>query len=186
MSTPIAVSLAPYNPEWPRLANEYAERLQILGPTLLQVYHIGSTAVPGLLAKPIIDLLPVVTDLTELDSKRGSIEALGYDWCGEFGIPGRRYCRLSNHVGVRMAHVHFFATGSPAIERHIAFRDYLRAHPLAARAYAQEKLRARDLHPEDSHAYTDEKAEWVRENEAKAPKWSRETIESCIRTYCRN
>lgn len=171
MSLPAPILLVPYNPQWPRLAAEHADRLQVLGTILTRVHHIGSTAVPGLLAKPIIDLLPVVTDAIELDRKRGSIEALGYDWKGEFGIPGRRYCRLSNDEGVRIVHVHFFAVGSPEIARNIAFRDYLRAHPQAARAYEQEKLRARSLHSDDYRAYSDEKAAWIRKTEAKALAW---------------
>ena len=66
---------------------------------------------------------------------------------------------------------HFFSADSPEVERHIAFRDYLRAHPATARAYEKEKRRARELHPEDSHAYTDEKAAWVRATEARALAW---------------
>jgi GrpB-like predicted nucleotidyltransferase (UPF0157 family) len=67
--------------------------------------------------------------------------------------------------------LHFFNADSPQVERPIALRDYLRAHPHAARAYEIEKRRARDLHPNDSHAYTDEKAAWIRETEAKALLW---------------
>ena len=153
------------------MASRYAERLRVLGSTLLKVHHIGSTSVPGLIAKPIIDLLPVVTDLTDLDRKRESVEGLGYEWHGEFGMPGRRYCTLPDESGVRIAQLHFFKVGSPEIERHIAFRDYLRAHPPVAGAYEREKIRARDLHPSDSHAYTDEKSAWIKETEAKALIW---------------
>ena len=67
--------------------------------------------------------------------------------------------------------LHFFSADSPQFERHIAFRDYLRAHPDVAGAYEKEKRRARDLHPDDSHAYTDEKDAWIRATEAKALAW---------------
>jgi GrpB-like predicted nucleotidyltransferase (UPF0157 family) len=78
MLQPITVILAAYNPEWPRMAATHAERLQLLGPNLVAVHHIGSTSVPGLIAKPIIDLMPVVTSLASLDEQTRGIEALGY------------------------------------------------------------------------------------------------------------
>jgi len=171
MQPPIPVVLAAYNPEWPRLAAAHAERLRTLGPVLVAVHHIGSTSVPGLAAKPIIDLMPLVTNLVDLDRERWRVEALGYRWHGELGISGRRYCSLNNEAGERIAQLHFFAADSPEVERHIAFRDYMRAHPEAAEAYAHEKRRARDLFPNDKHAYTEEKALWVRQTEAKALLW---------------
>ena len=153
------------------MASIYAGQLRVLGPTLLAVHYIGSTAVPGLAAKPIIDLMPIVTDLQRLDQARGEIERLGYKWLGERGIPGRRYCTLQDHAGARRAHVHFFQTGSAQITRHLAFRDYLRAHEGIARSDEREKHRACSLHPNDSRAYTDEKAAWVRAIEADALVW---------------
>jgi GrpB-like predicted nucleotidyltransferase (UPF0157 family) len=153
------------------MASAFAERLRVLGPTLVIVHHIGSTAVPGLAAKPIIDLMPLVIDLAGLDMKREDVEALGYIWHGELGIPGRRYCTLSDDAGVRLAQLHFFTEDSPDAERHLAFRDYLRSHPEEATAYEKEKRRARDLHPNDSHAYTDEKAEWIHGAQVKALIW---------------
>jgi GrpB-like predicted nucleotidyltransferase (UPF0157 family) len=171
MPPPIPVILAPYDPEWPQMAASHAERLRVLGPTLVIVHHIGSTSVPGLAAKPIIDLMPLVTHLTDLDRERGRIEALGYEWHGEYGIPGRRYCTLAAEDGIRAVQLHIFERNSPHAERHIAFRDYLRAHPAVAAAYETEKRRARDLHPNDSHAYTDEKSAWVCQAEATALIW---------------
>lgn len=160
MPPPITVLLTPYDPAWPRTAAEYTAGLQVLGSTVVAVHHIGSTAVPGLAAKPIIDLLPIVTDLDGLDRKRSLVESLGYGWYGELGIAGRRYCELSES-GKRIAQLHFFMAESPHIVQHLAFRDYLRAHPEEARAYENQKRRARDLFPDDSHAYTDEKAGWI-------------------------
>jgi GrpB-like predicted nucleotidyltransferase (UPF0157 family) len=171
MPPPIPVFLAAYDPEWPQVAAGHAERLQMLGSILVIVHHIGSTSVPGLAAKPIIDLMPLVTALTDLDRERRCVEALGYNWHGELGISGRRYCTLSDEAGTRIVQLHFFNADSPHVERHIAFRDYLRAHPDAASAYDKEKRRARDLHPNDSHAYSDEKAAWIRDTEAKALSW---------------
>jgi GrpB-like predicted nucleotidyltransferase (UPF0157 family) len=90
-------------------------------------------------------------------------------WHGELGISGRRYCTLADEASVRVVQLHFFKTESPHVERHMAFRDYIRAHP--ARAYAIEKRRALDLHPDNSHAYADEKETWIRDTETKALIW---------------
>ena len=174
MPKPIPVVLAAYDPEWPRMAARRVEELRALGPTLVAVHHIGSTSVPGIAAKPIIDLMPLVTSLADLERNRRRVEALGYCWHGELGIAGRRYCTLSDAGGRRLVQLHFFGVDSTQVRRHIAFRDYLRAHPQAAAAYEVEKRRARDLHPDDTHAYTDEKDAWIRRTEAAALAWSAE------------
>ena len=133
------------------------------------VHHIGSTAIAGIFAKPIVDLIPEVTGLAALDEQEGPVVALGYVWWGEYGIRGRRYCTLSNPgTGKRIVQLHCFASGSPHIPRHLAFRDHLRRHPDKARAYEAEKRRARDLHPNDLHAYTEAKAVWISAAEADA------------------
>jgi GrpB-like predicted nucleotidyltransferase (UPF0157 family) len=172
MLQPLSVTLATYNLEWPRIAAVHAERLQVLGPNLVTVHHIGSTSVPGLIAKPIIDLMPVVISLISFDEQHRSIEALGYRWHGELGISGRRYCTLDDGSGVRTVQLHFFEANSPHVERHVAFRDYLRAYSEEANAYAIEKRRAQRLHPTNSHAYADEKGKWIRTAETKALIWA--------------
>jgi GrpB-like predicted nucleotidyltransferase (UPF0157 family) len=116
--------------------------------------------------------MPVVTDLTALDGRRQSVEALGYEWWGELGLRGRRYCtRDDPAAGRRLIQLHCYAVGSHEIERHLAFRDYLRHRPDVARAYEREKLRCLALHPNDSHAYADCKSQWIAEAEAEALLW---------------
>jgi hypothetical protein len=107
-------------------------------------------------AKPIFDLLPIVADLVALDEARAGIEELGYEWWDEYGLPGRRYCTLDDPATGRcLIQLHCFAEGSSEMTRHLAFRNYLRAHPEIARAYETDKERCRALHPDDSHAYSD-------------------------------
>jgi GrpB-like predicted nucleotidyltransferase (UPF0157 family) len=96
---------------------------------------------------------------------------MGYQWHGELGIPGRRYCALSDEKGVRIVQLHFFEENSDQIKRHLAFRDFLRAHADKAKAYEAEKRRAQKLHPDNSHAYNDEKSSWVQAFEAEALAW---------------
>lgn len=170
MPPPIPVELVPHSPVWAERARCEAARLRdALGDVLITVHHIGSTAIPGIAAKPIVDLVPEVTGLAALDAAKERVVALGYEWWGEYGIAGRRYCSLTDPAsGKRVVQLHCFASGSPHITRHLAFRDYMRRHPDRARAYEAEKMRARDLHPEDSHAYTDTKSAWIVAVEADA------------------
>lgn len=157
MPPPIPVDLLPHDPAWAEAAKRESTRLAaVLGGRLVAVHHVGSTAVPGIRAKPILDLLPVVVELAALDEARAAVEALGYTWWGEYGLPGRRYCTRDDPVtGRRLVQLHGYERDSPEIERHVAFRDYLRAHPAVASTYEAEKARCRALHPANSHAYTD-------------------------------
>ncbi len=168
--SPIKVELVPHDPRWAVMAQGEGKALATaLGSTLLVVHHIGSTAIPGISAKPILDLIPVVTGLPELDIRKGEIEALSYEWWGELGLPGRRYCTRSDpRTGRRLVQLHCYVVGSPEIERHLAFRDYLRERLDIARAYDQEKAHCQRLHPNDSHAYGDCKDAWIRTIEAEA------------------
>jgi GrpB-like predicted nucleotidyltransferase (UPF0157 family) len=171
---PNPLVIVPYDVSWPQRAADEAVRLsEALGTNLIKVEHIGSTSVPGLAAKPIIDLMPLVGDLAQLERDRALFESLGYRWHGEYGIEGRRFCTLSNAAGERLVNVHCFQADSPQIERHLAFRDYLRSHPGVALEYEKEKRRAAELHPRDVNAYNDEKCQWVLRTEAEALAWLR-------------
>ena len=137
-----------------------------LGDVVLVVHHIGSTSIPGILAKPIIDLMPIVRSLDLLDAHESDVRALGYDWRGEFGIAGRRFCPLDDAAGQRIVHVHFFAPDSSEIEPNLAFRDYLRAASATRRGPMRPRsMRAARLHPDDPIAYTDEKGAWIQGGE---------------------
>ena len=170
MPAPIPVELKQSDPAWAEAARLEAMRLAAaLGEAIITVHHIGSTAIPGIRAKPILDLVPVVSSLETLENFRPVSEELGYLWHGEYGLPGRRFCTLDDPLtGRRRVQIHCYEQGSPEIVRHLAFRDYLRSNPDVARAYDAEKARCRDLHPLDSHAYTDCKDAWIRRIEALA------------------
>ena len=130
---PQRIHVVPYDTNWERLFKEESALIgQILGPNLDCIHHIGSTAVFGLCAKPIIDILPVVFDLSAVDGQTGAFWAAGYEAMGEFGIPGRRYFRKGGDRRTHQLHI-FEKTNVQEIERHLAFCDYLRAHPEKAR-----------------------------------------------------
>lgn len=168
------VRVVPHDPAWAAAYEAEAARIkEALRGILVDIHHIGSTAVEGLSAKPIIDIMPVVTDVALVDARSAAFEALGYECMGEFGISGRRYFRKG---GDRRTHqVHVFGQDSQAdIERHIALRDYLRAHPEAARAYGRLKARLAGQYPHDIQGYSSGKDAFVRRLEQEALRWQRE------------
>ena len=156
------VTLAPHDTAWADIAATEMHRIStVIGAALLRVEHIGSTAIPGIAAKPTIDLMPLVRAEGDLDSCRGPMESLGYLWRGEYGIAGRRYSVLERD-GKRLFHVHIFAEGNENVARHLAFRDYLRVRRDEAIAYEAVKRAAAEAHPDNSMAYNDHKSAWVR------------------------
>lgn len=177
---PVKVELRAHDPAWAEAAaRESTVLAAALGPVLITVHHIGSTSIPGIHAKPIIDLIPVATNLLELDGCRDAVEALGYEWWGEYGLPGRRYCfKADPQSGRRLVHLHCYAQGSPEIIRHLAFRDYLIAHPHLAEAYDREKARCRDLHPGDMNDYSECKDAWIKRIEAQALAWAHDRAQN--------
>src|SRR5947207_10854583 len=130
MPAPIKVDLVPHSPDWALAAHREIVRLSnTLQSNLIAIHHIGSTAIPGIHAKPILDLMLVVRSLAELDAAKPLIEALGYQWWGEYGIAGRRYCNLDDQAtGKRLVQLHCYQMENSQIERHLAFCDYLRSH----------------------------------------------------------
>lgn len=159
---------------WVSAAEAEATRFAaLLGAETIAIHHIGSTAIPGIAAKPIVDLMPEVRSLVGLDALEPRIRAAGYGWRGEYGLPGRRFCVLTDErSGRRRANIHCYEAGSPELARHLAFRDYLRAFPELARAYEREKRRCQALHPNDVFAYTDAKTAWIRTIERRALAWA--------------
>ena len=169
---PMQVKVVAHDPAWKiDFEAEVAHIACALGDIVVSLHHIGSTAIPGIFAKPIIDILLEVDDIVRLDDKSSAMEQLGYEVMGEFGIPGRRYFRRDNDSGVRTHHVHAFALGSTEIERHLAFRDYMIGHPVETQAYGQLKQRLARAHPDEMEAYVDGKDLFVKEHVAKAMVW---------------
>jgi GrpB-like predicted nucleotidyltransferase (UPF0157 family) len=162
------VRVVPYDPVWAALYDAEAARLSTIlaaQGVSLRMEHTGSTAVPGLAAKPIIDILAGSRDEERRERTIAALEAAGYSYRGEQGIPGRDFFRRGEP---RKYHVHLTRIGSPFWKEHLAFRDYLRAHPEAAAAYATLKHELAARHPRDREGYIDGKTEFVREILARA------------------
>ncbi len=174
------VVLVPHNDLWAAAFEaESSTILGVLADLPIQLHHIGSTAIPGIVAKPVIDILGVVHSLDDLDARAPALAALGYEALGEFGIPGRRYFRKNAPDGTRTHQLHAFATGSPAIDRHLDFRDYLRAFPREAEGYAALKQRLAVSCGSDMTAYSDGKTEFIRAVEQRAATWRRPDRVTC-------
>ena len=166
------VQVVPYNRAWKADFEAEAKLIaQLLGDVVVAVHHIGSTAIPGIHAKPIIDILLEVADIAELDHRTTAMAQLCYEAKGEFGIPGRRYFRKDNDSGIRKHQVHAFQANSPEFARHLAFRDYMIAHPEEALKYSALKQELARAHPDDIEAYMDGKDPFIKEREAKAIAW---------------
>jgi GrpB-like predicted nucleotidyltransferase (UPF0157 family) len=176
---PGAVVLEPFNVQWQQLASAEADQISVaLSGEVLEVRHIGSTTIPGIKAKPVLDFVLVVRDLNSLDTNTHRLAHLRYMPLGEHGIPGRRYFTKTTN-GLHSHHLHAFQVGDPQIQRHILFRDYLRAHPEAAQEYSRlkEELARRFLY--NRGAYTEGKTEFVQGINEKAKLWA-------VRRNCRH
>ncbi|MGL5878509.1 MAG: GrpB family protein [Xenococcaceae cyanobacterium] len=166
------VEVLPHDPNWQhKFESESKLVIQALGENVVMVHHIGSTAIPKIYAKPIVDMLVEVNDITQVDKYNSAMEALGYEVMGEFGISGRRYFRKDNKMGVRTHHVHIFEVNSKEVERHLAFRDYMVAHPEDAQKYSELKRRLAKQYPNDINGYMDGKDGFIKEMESLALEW---------------
>ena len=164
------IEIQDYRPEWPQLFEmEQQTLLNTIPLSDINIHHIGSTAVPDLAAKPIIDILLEVPEVEALDQYNSLFVALGYECKGENGIAGRRYFQKGGDN--RSHQIHAFNRGSLGIRRHLAFRDYLIAHPQIAQQYAQMKRTAAQSCDHDISRYCQLKHDFVVHHEALAMAW---------------
>ena len=147
------ITVTKYNPLWPCMFETEAKIIKdILGENCVAIHHIGSTAVEGLAAKPIIDIMPVVKLLGLVDAAASAFEKIGYEYLGEFGITGRRYLRKGGDERTHQIHV-FAEDDVQNIDRHIAFRDFMRTHPKERETYAKLKMELALKYPYDIDGY---------------------------------
>ncbi|MCA1713112.1 MAG: GrpB family protein [Actinobacteria bacterium] len=148
-----------YDPQWPQRYDDWRARLiDHLGQAVLRIEHVGSTSVPGLPAKPIIDIQISVADLAAEDAYVPGIEAAGVQLRSRDAF--HRYFRPFADRP-REVHVHVCQTGSAWERDHLLFRDHLRAHPEARAAYATVKRQAAARWSDDGFAYNDTKTEVI-------------------------
>ena len=149
------IDLLPYDPTWKNQAEKELARIHLAFEAFpLMLHHIGSTSISSCRAKPILDLLGIVSDVTVLDSYYGALEQLGYKSYGEFGMRRRSYFIKES---VPAVHLHIFEDTDPEVDRHLRFRDYLCNHPEEIKAYSDLKRELLVRNPCDRQRYTLEK-----------------------------
>lgn len=165
------IEVVEYDKIWPELFQKEADLIrEIFKDEIVEIYHIGSTSVPGLKAKPIIDIMPVVNNIENIDKYNEKMKNLGYEPKGEYGIKGRRFFMKGGED--RTHHVHMFQEDNvEAIERHLAVRDYLRVNKEEAEKYGYIKTEGALKYPNDIKGYCDYKDKFVKYLEKKALCW---------------
>ena len=174
---PRVIEVVNYDPVWIAAFEKEAAILNaVFGNRAIEVHHVGSTAVPGLHAKPIIDILIVLDHTDDITSFDRTMEDVGYRVRGECldapipGTPGRFYFTKETN-GVRSHHVHVCAKGHPEIFDKLAFRDYLRSHSSKAAAYAELKRRIAAQYRFDNIGYMHAKDGFVKSVLLEARRW---------------
>lgn len=165
------IEVVAHNPDWPKLFKKEADEIKaVFGQEVVVIHHIGSTAIPGISAKPIIDVLVEVQDIEKIDDFNEEMTGRGYQPKGEFGIPKRRFF-IKGGDATRTHHIHVFQTGHPGIESHLNFRDYMIAHPEEAQAYSRLKEELARRFPEDIESYMAGKDGLIKGVDRRAKAW---------------
>lgn len=164
------VEIVEYDPQWPVLYEEEKGRiLGVIGHKIVAIEHIGSTAVRGLAAKPIIDIMVAVRRLADAGECIEPLQSIGYEYVPEFEaeMPERRFFR-KGPPEARTHHIHMIELTSDFWERHLLFRDFLRAHPEAAQQYYQLKKELAARYGSDREAYAEAKTLFIESIVAKS------------------
>ena len=156
------VVVLPYDAQWEQAFIRIRDEIQeALGPLALSIEHVGSTSVRGLSAKPIIDIDVVIRDDTVFDAVVAALEAIGYHHEGDLGIPAREAFKYDGKEHLQKHHLYVCPQDSAELKRHMAFRDYLRAHPEAVREYSRIKEEGAARYPDDIEQYIQYKSPFI-------------------------
>ena len=158
-----------YSPQWAGIfESERTAILERCGPWVMEVHHVGSTSVPGLATKPILDIMPVVANPNDGESAVGPMTTLGYRYRGEHELPGRFY--FDKIVGGRtVVHCHMYPQDHSDVRKLVAFRDRLRTHRKTTFEYERLKRELALKYRNNREAYTDAKGAFIKETTASAP-----------------
>lgn len=168
------IEIVEYDPNWKNLYREEESKIKnIINDILISIHHIGSTSIENLKAKPIIDILVVVDDINKVDSYNDDFADIGYKAMGENGIAKRRFFMKDyiddNGIQKRFSHIHIFDINNKFdIERHLAFRDFLRANKNIAEEYVKIKLEALQNCNNDIELYCNYKDKFIKDIEKTA------------------
>ena len=165
----LKIRLSEYDQNWVQMFEDEAKILkEIFGEEIIRFEHFGSTSVPGMKAKPVIDMMCLVKDIRNIDTFNEQMRLLGYDVAGEWGIQDRRLFRKGGEN--RTHHIHVYQYDNPQIERHLIFRDYLRTHPKEVEHYRSFKEELAERYDETAF-YSKAKKPFVEKMEQRALNW---------------
>ncbi len=169
------IRLSEYQMIWRAMYEHEVQLLQkLFAEDIIKFEHFGSTAVPGMLAKPVIDIICIVEDIKKIDCYNDRLRFLGYEAAGEWGIAGRRLFRKGGDE--RTHHLHVYQDGNPHIDRHVIFRDYLIAHREEAEKYSNFKKTLEKKY-DSTTEYSAAKKAFVSEMERRALDWYSKLLE---------
>lgn len=153
-----------YQESWKDDFEKIAQELRaVLGELAIRIEHVGSTAVEGLVAKPIIDIDVVIAQETDLSMVVEKLASIGYAHEGNLGIEGREAFAYSGKEHLQCHHLYVCPENSLELKRHLAFRDYLRSHPDAVAIYGATKMKAAQLFPKNIESYVAYKTSVIEE-----------------------
>jgi GrpB-like predicted nucleotidyltransferase (UPF0157 family) len=164
MSGSEKIIIKEYDPKWASLfETERNELMEAIGHYVADIEHIGSTAVPGLAAKPVVDILVGLRRLLDAQDCIMPIESMGYEYIPEFEdeFPERRYFRKGKN-GIRSHQIHMVEIHSDFWKRHLLFRDHLRSNPQTAKEYAVLKQELAKKFTDDREGYTNAKTDFIK------------------------
>jgi GrpB-like predicted nucleotidyltransferase (UPF0157 family) len=172
------IKLETHNQNWSGDFEKEATIIKdVLSGNLIAAFHIGSTAITGIKAKPVIDILLEVKSINEIDKHKQEIERLGYEAKGENGIKGRRFFQKGNIE--RTHHIHIFESGNPEIERHLLFVEFMSSHPHRAVEYEKLKMKLSTLYKEDPEKYSQSKSDFIHNIDVEASTWKAQLTRRC-------
>jgi GrpB-like predicted nucleotidyltransferase (UPF0157 family) len=175
------ITVVPHNPNWARqFLQESALLAAVFGDKAHAIDHIGSTSIPFIYAKPIIDILIQVKAIDRVDALGSKMTALNYLSQGENGLAGRRYF-VKGGDEMRSVNVHAFQIGHPEISRCLDFRDYLRAFPEKAQIYSELKQSLAARFPHDIDGYMAGKDDFIKNTIVRARVWRQESLSAEFR-----
>ena len=156
------IVVLPYDEQWKQdFLKIKAELTDALGQLIIRIEHVGSTSVPGLSAKPIIDIDVVIKDYSLFENVVSALGKIGYQHEGDLGIKGREAFKYSGKEHLRKHHLYVCPEDSPELKRHMAFRDYLRTHPDAVWEYSRIKEEGAARYPDDIERYIAHKSPFI-------------------------
>jgi GrpB-like predicted nucleotidyltransferase (UPF0157 family) len=161
-----------YNPSWVNQFNLLKNFLQeVFGNKAIEIEHIGSTAVEGMKAKPVIDVLVTVETIKDLEEQKEKMIEAGYEWAENYIAPQTLIFFRVGEEGEKTDNIHVCEKDSPKARQLIIIRDYLRVHPKKAEEYSNLKEKNKELYPDDYPAYREAKSSFLKQIEKEAYKW---------------